>query len=167
MKGFNIILTLLVMSFVCNGQENQGENKNMIATVAGFASFGQPIDADAAIDSEEMLKAYRKLPVKDTLEVKFSATVLEVCQTKGCWMKLQLDNGEESMVRFKDYGFFVPKDITGKTTVVNGLAYMEEMTVEDQKHYAQDAGKSEEEISKIVKAKKKYAFEADGVLIKE
>ena len=86
---------------------------------------------------------------------------------KGCWMKLKLGNGKESMVKFKDYGFFVPQELVGKEVVVNGLAYVEEMSVGDQRHYARDAGKSEEEVAAIIMVEKKYAFEADGVLIKK
>ena len=35
-------------------------------------------------------------------------------------MKLDLENGEEAMVKFKDYGFFMPKDIAGEEVIVNG-----------------------------------------------
>jgi len=100
------------------------------------------------------------------MQVKFTATVKEVCKSMGCWMKLELDNGEQTMVRFKDYGFFMPKDIEGQEVIVNGLAFVEEMSVEDQRHYAKDAGKSEAEIAKILATKKTFGFEADGVLVK-
>ncbi|MGB5361081.1 MAG: DUF4920 domain-containing protein, partial [Eudoraea sp.] len=101
----------------------------------------------------------------DTLETKFSATVTDVCKSKGCWMKLNLKNGEEVMVKFKDYGFFVPKDIEGREVVVNGSAFIDNMSVEDQKHYAKDAGESQEVIKQIKEPKKTFGFEADGVLI--
>ena len=82
-------------------------------------------------------------------------------------MKLKLENGEEAMVKFKDYGFFMPKDIAGKEVIVNGLAFIEEMSVEEQKHYAEDAGESKEVIAAITAPKKTYRFEADGVLLKK
>ena len=68
-------------------------------------------------------------------------------------------------VRFKDYGFFVPKDAAGKKVVMNGAAFLEEMSVEDQKHYAEDEGASEEELAQITAPKRTLRFEADGVLI--
>ena len=40
--------------------------------------------------------------------------VKEVCQEKGCWMTMTLDNGDEMRVTFKDYKIFVPKDLGGK-----------------------------------------------------
>ena len=114
-----------------------------------------------------MLAAYEQMPVADTTSTKFTATVSEVCQAKGCWMKLQLQDGGEAMVRFKDYGFFVPKDIAGKQVVVSGKAFVDMMSVEDQQHYAEDEGKSAEEIAAITEPKKTYSFEASGVLIKQ
>ena len=80
-------------------------------------------------------------------------------------MKLDMENGEQVMVKFKDYGFFVPKDIEGKQVIVNGKAFVNEMPVDEQRHYAEDAGKSQEEIALITTPKKTFAFEADGVLI--
>ena len=82
-------------------------------------------------------------------------------------MKLELQDGEETMVRFKDYGFFMPMDIKGKEVIVNGFAFVEEMSVEDQKHFAKDGGKSEAEMAKITTIKKTLSFEADGVLLKD
>jgi len=70
-------------------------------------------------------------------------------------------------VKFKDYGFFVPKDIDGEEVIINGKAFVNEVSVEEQRHYAKDAGQSEEEIAAITKPKKTYSFEADGVLLKQ
>ena len=86
---------------------------------------------------------------------------------KGCWMTLNMADGNQVMVKFKDYGFFVPKDIAGKEVIINGKAFVEEVSVGDQKHYAEDAGKSAEEIAAITAPKKTFSFEADGVLIKD
>lgn len=71
------------------------------------------------------------------------------------------------MVKFKDYGFFVPKDIEGMEVIVNGIAFVDNMSVEDQKHYAKDAGESHEDIDLIKESKRTYEFEADGVLIRQ
>lgn len=51
--------------------------------------------------------------------VAIEATVGAVCPKKGCWMNL----GEPAAmhVTFKDYGFFVPLDATGRTAIVEGV----------------------------------------------
>lgn len=131
-----------------------------------YASFGEEFDDDHSLAVADIRKEYDEMKSGDTLEVKFTAKVDDVCQAKGCWMKLNLENGEQVMVKFKDYGFFVPKDIAGKEVVVNGKAFVDEMSVEDQKHYAADAGKTEAEIAAITAPKKTLSFEADGVLLK-
>jgi hypothetical protein len=96
---------------------------------------------------------------------KITAKVTEVCQEKGCWMKVDKGNGETVMVKFKDYGFFMPKDIVGKTVVLEGEAKVKEVSVKQQKHYAEDAGKSKDEVNKIKEAKKEVQFVAAGVLV--
>lgn len=96
---------------------------------------------------------------------KISGKVTEVCQEKGCWMKVDKGNGETVMVKFKDYGFFMPKDIVGKTVVLEGEAKVKEVSVKQQKHYAEDAGKSKDEVKKIKEVKKEVQFVAAGVLV--
>jgi len=140
---------------------------NILLVFFFLLSFGAEIEATDATSAADMTKTYEQLKVTDTLQVKFKAVVTDVCQSKGCWMKLELTNGEKAMVRFKDYGFFMPFDIKGKEVIVNGLAFVEEMSVENQQHYAKDAGKSAEEIAQIRSPKKTFGFEADGVLLKD
>lgn len=81
---------------------------------------------------------------------------------------MTIDKGDGSSMRvsFKDYGFFVPKDISGKTVIVEGKATVTTTTVEELRHFAEDAGKSKEEIAKITEGKTELTFEADGVIVK-
>lgn len=131
------------------------------------ATFGERVEPTGAIAVEEMTRKYQTMGVSDTLMTKFTATVTSVCKAKGCWMKLEMKDGNEAMVKFKDYGFFVPRDIEGRKVIVNGKAFVAEMSVADQRHYAKDGGKSDSEIASITKPKKTYGFEADGVLLEE
>lgn len=132
-----------------------------------YASFGKEIIADDAVSASSMAAHYKTMNAGDSINSKIIAEVHEVCQAKGCWMRLNLDDENEVMVKFKDYGFFVPKDITGKKVIINGQAFVEEVSVDEQRHYAEDAGKSAEEIASITVPKRTYSFEADGVLVVE
>jgi flagellar biosynthesis component FlhA len=125
--------------------------------------FGQMIDAEGALTIDEFAT---EMKGKDSLNVKIAAIAADVCQKKGCWMKVQLADGNEMRIRFKDYGFFVPKDISGKNVVFDGIAFKEEVSVEDLKHFAEDEGKSAEEIAAITEPEVKTSFVATGVLIK-
>ena len=132
----------------------------------GRSFHGLRIDESEAIPVTQLTSALSEegaLPA-----VKVEGEVDAACQMKGCWMTMKLANGSDMRVRFKDYGFFVPKDCAGKTAVVEGKAFYDTTSVEMLRHYAVDGGMSEEE------AEKKYtepevaiAFEATGVIIKE
>ena len=130
-----------------------------------YASFGEKITADNALTRGQMLKKYSTLKSGDTVNAKFVTKVKEVCQKKGCWMNLELPGGKESFVKFKDYGFFVPFNAGGQEAVVNGKAFVSEISVAQLRHYAKDGGKSEAEIDKITQPETTYGFLADGVLI--
>ncbi len=51
--------------------------------------------------------------------------------------------------------------------MVEGKAFIEEMSVEAQRHYAEDGGATPEEVSAITEPKLTYSFLAHGVLISE
>lgn len=128
------------------------------------ASFGEPITAKKAISYDQMLK---QIQGQEKINVKVRGTVENVCQAKGCWMNLVSENAnaDKMMVQFKDYGFFMPKDIAGREVIVDGYAYYEVTPVDELRHYAEDAGKSPEEIAKITEPLKKLKFMAHGVLL--
>lgn len=132
-----------------------------------YASFGGKFTADKALTKEQMLKKYKSLKKGDTVAVQFKSKIKEVCKKKGCWMSMDLTNENESFVRFKDYGFFVPLNADNSNAVVSGRAYLDVISVDELKHYAKDGGKSEAEIAKITEPKITYAFQADGVLIEK
>jgi len=100
-----------------------------------------------------------------TANMKVEGKVIEVCKKKGCWMVLETPDGKGMRVTFKDYGFFMPKDIAGRTVVIEGLAKRQTISVEKLRHYAEDAKKSPEEVAKITEPKKEIAFVANGVIL--
>lgn len=167
MKRINILLIFFFAFVAVSAQNSQSETEQSAVAPAVLSSFGMLIDENNVISAAEMSEKYADMKSADTLQTKFVATVVEVCQSKGCWMRLELQDGQETMVRFKDYEFFMPKNIKGKEVIVNGLAFVVEMSVKDQRHYAKDGGKTEEEIAKITVPKKTLGFEADGVLLKD
>ncbi len=107
---------------------------------------------------------------QDTNEtlLKLKGRIIQTCEMKGCWMTIDMGDGQEMLVKFKDYGFFVPKTgADGKLAIFEGVAKKEVIDVETLRHYAQDAGKSEKEIKAINKPEEKYTFVAEGVIIEE
>ncbi len=98
---------------------------------------------------------------------KIQGKVVEVCQMMGCWAKLKKEDGSTVMIKVKDHEFAMPKDIVGRTIVVEGKAELKETSVAMQKHYAEDAGKSKEEIEKIKEPKKELIMMIKGVKVVE
>lgn len=159
-------LSMVAILFLVSCKENKSsDDKNNVAIT--YSSFGAEITDADVIDSKAMLGKFQNLKKGDTITVKFASKINEVCSKKGCWMKLSLGDDKETMVRFKDYGFFMPLDANAAEVIVNGKAYVTETSVEDLRHYAEDAGKTKEEIAKITEPEITYAFEADGVLMKK
>jgi hypothetical protein len=126
--------------------------------------FGATITAENAVAYDDVMA---KMASSDSMSMKVTGKVKEVCQKKGCWMTLVSDQPgyPEMRVTFKDYAFFMPKDLSGKHVVVDGFARVETTSVDVLRHYAEDAKKSPEEIAAITEPKREVSFEAAGVLI--
>jgi hypothetical protein len=91
--------------------------------------------------------------------------IISSCPKKGCWVKVITDF-EEVFVTFKDYSFFIPKKgIRDKEIVINGIIKTDTISISQLKHYAYDAGESEEFVSKIKHPKITKSIIADGVAI--
>ena len=169
MKSFVIIATLSLVFLSCKGEGDKGdafakayEDKNIAQST--YANYGAVITDDQAMTAGEIVEQYQGLKEGDTAAVKFAAPINAVCAAKGCWMRLGAGD-EEVFVKFKDYAFFVPTDTEGEA-VVQGKAYLEEVSVEELRHMAEDAGKTKDEIAEITAPKRELRFMADGVLIK-
>lgn len=160
-----IVLILITVTFIYACKDKKKAEVSSVKTET-YDYFGEKIDDEKALSGTEIAKRYKILAIGDTLVTKVSASINEVCSKKGCWMKLNLGDDEEVMVRFKDYGFFMPLDAKGDV-IVSGKAYVTEVSIDDLRHYAEDAGKTKEEINAITAPEKAYAFEANGVLLKE
>jgi len=59
----------------------------------------------------------------------------------------------------------MPLDLAGSNVIVDGIAYKEVTGVDELRHYAEDEGKSPEEIAKITEPVEELKFMADGVII--
>ena len=144
------------------GKKSKTETK--ANTKATTNSYGAAITKDGAIDVKTLPA---KMKGQKSMTVKISGDIVAACKVKGCWMTADLGNGETMRIRFKDYGFFVPLNADGSDAVVSGKAYVEIVSVDELRHYAKDAGKSQAEINKIKKPEVTYAFMADGVYLKK
>jgi hypothetical protein len=143
---------------------------------ASIQSWAQPpaVPADpgatfGVVTTGEKASAVSGLPDlligKDQADVKVIAKVTDVCPKKGCWMSLEMPDKSTVFVKMKDYGFFVPMAIKGKTIVIDGEAKSTITSVAELKHYAEDAKKSQAEIDAITEPKNEIRLTAKGILV--
>jgi len=144
-------------------QEASNEQTKANTTEGDGKHFGETVTADNAMEFDALLA---KMNEADSVQAKVKAKVTEVCQMKGCWMNITSEGkNEEVFVQFKDYGFFMPKDIAGRQVIMEGYAFREMTSVEDLRHFAEDEGKSAEEVAAITEPKEELKFLASGVLL--
>jgi len=70
------------------------------------------------------------------------ATVLAVCQKKGCWMQVE-DGGRTALVRWESGcggAFAFPPDAVGKRVLIQGSVYPKTLTEADALHMEEEAG---------------------------
>lgn len=126
-----------------------------------FGEYGQPIDFMNTLAIEKLAE------FKDGAKVQLTTTIEKTCAMKGCWMEVKDGKGGTMRVTFKDYGFFVPTTgVEGKETIIEGYLEKKTYTIDELRHYAEDAGKSPEEIAQITEPKEEFSFIADGVVIR-
>ena len=147
MKKIKVLLGLFIISASLSGQTR---------------SFGEKIEEGSIIENYKIQNLFL---AKEKFNAKLKAKVTDVCQMKGCWMKLEIGDEKDIMVNFKDYSFFVPKNIIGKEVIVSGEAFKRNISVDELKHYARDRGENESAISLIVEPKEIYSLTAKGVIL--
>jgi len=126
--------------------------------------YGEKTTTDGAINIAEIPSRLEK---NESFDTKIKAKVLDVCPKKGCWLKLAVNDSTTAFVKMKDYAFFLPEAIKGKTIVLDGQAQMKTTSVDELKHYAEDAKKSKEEIAAITQPQKEIRFTAKGIVVVE
>lgn len=155
MKNLLTVIALILLTAHLNAQPPKG--KATKGTV-----YGAPTTNEKAIGASELPDL---LAQKDTVATKIRAKVLDVCSAKGCWLTFKINDSQEAFVKMKDYEFFVPTDLKGKTVILDGKSFIKVTSVEDQKHYAEDAKKTQVEIDAITAPKKEIRFIAKGILV--
>ena len=125
--------------------------------------YGAKVKAKGAIPLVEVVSQLEK--ESSMPDAKISAKIVDVCPNKGCWLKLELPDGKQATVKMKDYGFFVPLAAKGKTVVIEGQASIKTVSVNELRHFAEDAKKSKAEIDAITQPKREVNILAKGIVV--
>jgi hypothetical protein len=155
MKRILLATAVMALSFSINAQDAPSAKPGVV--------FGEVSEKGKVISANEV----ESKMVDNKYEGKIKGKVVEVCKAMGCWAKLQKDDGSTIMIKVKDHEFAMPEDIVGKIVLAEGSAQVKETSVNMLKHYAEDAGKSKEEIEKIKEPKKEVLMTVKGVKVIE
>ena len=158
MKRILFAFLLIGFGFMANAQPPAGDAKP-------GEWYGEKVSMDGAIPIADVVTKLND--GKGSVDGKIKAKIIDVCPNKGCWLKLELDNGQTAMVKMKDYGFFLPLAAKGKMVVIDGEVKMKTTSVAELKHYAEDAKKSKEEVDAITKPEKAVSVLAKGIVVVE
>ena len=124
--------------------------------------FGAKVTEEGAVSAD--LLAENLTVTGQTKEVKITGVVKEVCKAEGCWVRMETKEGS-ILVKMKDHAFLVPVALEGKTIVADGVATFKETSVEQLRHFSEDAGKAKNEIEEITEPKKEIVFQATGIKV--
>ena len=124
--------------------------------------FGNKVAEEGSV-SADLLADSLKVPGQSR-ELKVTGKVIEVCKAEGCWVRMETKSGS-MLVKMKDHAFLVPVALEGKKIVADGVATFKETSVAQLRHFAEDAGKTKEEIAKITEPKKEIVFQAVGIKV--
>ncbi|SFT49945.1 protein of unknown function [Algoriphagus locisalis] len=168
-KSYLVILGLVIaLSTSCQNQKADSAVEEVVTEESSTkeipGKYGADLEDTGVVSPSEMISVVEK---EGNFEGKIAGEIKEVCTKKGCWLTMDLPNGESMRVTFKDYGFFVPTTSQGYPIILEGVAVLTETDVETLRHYAEDGGMSKEEVAAITEPKREITFEAVGVMIKE
>ncbi|TDO97808.1 DUF4920 domain-containing protein [Flavobacterium sp. 245] len=140
------------------------------APPSGNAVVGDYYGSDVSSAAVEKAISVKKLEneftdQKKVENVAVKGQVTDVCEKKGCWVTIKTENGSSFFVKMKDYAFFVPTALKGKNVVLEGDAERKITSVDELKHYAKDAKKSQTEINAITSPKEEIRFVASGIKV--
>jgi hypothetical protein len=125
-------------------------------------SYGKTFKVAHVQTPEQLAAKMEKATTVQNVVVK--GPIAKVCQAEGCWLMLKNTAGEDMLVKFKNHSFLVPKDLTGTATVY-GTATKKTISVAEQKHMAEDDGKSSSEIEAINTPKTEVRIESTGIIV--
>ncbi|MEM6553895.1 MAG: DUF4920 domain-containing protein [Planctomycetota bacterium] len=118
-----------------------------------YIDYGEPVAGRDDVDPGSVSDILDDPDAYLDQTVRLRGVVQKVCKKRGCWMQLgDPELGSGLFVKFTCpiEGRLIPMEAIGKTAEVFGELRVVEISEARARHYAEDDGKSPEEIAKIV-----------------
>ncbi len=164
MKQLIVIWGLFSLSLFASAHNHKNpdlsqSSKKETTALETNKKFGGAITPQDTLTLSQVISDFDKYKGKT---IVIEATTEKVCEQKGCWMVIK-DGSHQVRTLFKDYGFFVPKDIVGQKVRVQGVMEQKKISAATLRHYKKDEGAKLGEIQKIKTGRMDYQFTADAV----
>lgn len=148
MIGKRILLIAIGLFLSCSVFAQQALPHGMV--------FGTKPDTARAMDASQ-LREY--MGSKKRISTVLKAKILKVTAEKGGWFEIEA--GKRTLTaHFKDYGVTLPKEIAGRTVIIDAVAFRRFMA-DDSQHYAGDTTtyKTDE------KLRRRVSLEVKGLMV--
>jgi len=98
----------------------------------GAEVFGAGVDGARAVTPlAEIVRAPERFAGQ---VVKTEGEIAQVCQRRGCWMELRVENVAPVRVPMAGHSFFLPRDVAGRQATVEGVVAMRPLSESERAH---------------------------------
>jgi hypothetical protein len=129
----------------------------------GSVYFGKHITEEGAIDCNELKD---KMGESLQMQTKIKGEVVGICPDKTCLLRVDMGDGTCMNVKMNNEQIHIPKDVNGKTVILEGKAYIDTTGVKMLPGYESDSGRSVAETEVTKDPEVTLAFDATGLIIK-
>ncbi|NUZ11290.1 DUF4920 domain-containing protein [Pseudoalteromonas sp. McH1-7] len=136
-----------------------------LASEAKNIEFGGGADLNKLVAATEVLENVNEFKER---EITVSGKVTKVCKKRGCWMTLQVDNGESLNVKVRDGDMVFPMSAIGKRAFATGRVEHFKLDIAKTKRYlahkAHENGEQFDE-TKVIEGMELIRLKPDAVTI--
>lgn len=159
MKYTFILILLFCSSEIVAQQNDVIRLSEPVEETSNYEVFGNEM---GDIDEESTLKLLDAIQLSgEENEIYIKTQISQVCMKKGCFF-IANESDESARVTFKDYSFFIPTNSLNKEVIIRGVISAKELSEDQAKHFAEDAG---EDASTVEGPVKEYSIVASSVLL--
>jgi hypothetical protein len=164
------VLPLLLATLLAACQPADDQQPPEEAVSVAYMSFGEMVAEEGPALAPADLTADPHAYHGQT--VRIEGTIRQVCQQAGCWITLDNPAGEPVRVHVPrdaagDYAWTFPMDLGPRRAIIEGTARADTLSVDEQRHYAEDAGRPEGEIEAIDQEAFTASVLARGALVEQ
>ncbi|MEX0724596.1 MAG: DUF4920 domain-containing protein [Gracilimonas sp.] len=158
-KLLSIVFALVISTSVFAQDAEVIRLSEPVQETETYEVFGAQVSEwNDAVSLTDLISEAEKFSSK---EVTLETEVAQVCEKKGCFFVAN-DGDNSARITFKDYGFFIPTDSKGKKVKLIGQFEIKDLSEDQAKHYAEDAGEDPDEIKGV---QKEYTIVATSVMV--